>query len=109
MESPFSDGDYGHYTQLDDKNRVRFDKAVMSQAEDDNIVYEMITSWTPERVDMYQTAFYLYNLANQMRQIALDEGASLMEYIMENHMNEDEDEQTSDDESDDPKPFQLGI
>lgn len=108
MESPFSDGHYGHYTQLDDKNRKTFDKALMQQAQEDNVVYDLIASWAPERVDMYQTAFYLYNLANQMRQIAIDAGESLMEYIMENHVCEDEDT-SEDDTSDDEKPFNLGI
>jgi hypothetical protein len=108
MESPFSEGNYGHYSQLDVKSRKQFDKALMEQAKDDDVVYQLIADWAPERVEMYQTAFYLYNLASQLRQVALDAGESLMEYIMEHRIDEDEDT-SEDDDSDDNKPFQLGI
>lgn len=40
-----------------------FASAVISHADEDNVLFEMITEWSPERQVAYQQAIFLYNIS----------------------------------------------
>jgi len=40
-----------------------FASAVINHADEDNVLFEMITEWSPERQVAYQQAIFLYNIS----------------------------------------------
>jgi hypothetical protein len=48
---------------------AEFSVAVIEQAEDDNLLFEMITQWPKEKVIAYEQAFLMYNIANRMHEM----------------------------------------
>lgn len=47
---------------------VRFSVAVMEQAEQDNVLFDLLTEWDDERIVGYEKAYFMWNVAESLRE-----------------------------------------
>jgi len=52
---------------------VAFSSAFMEQAESDNVLFDVITSWSKERIVNYQRAFLMFNAVANPQAFGLED------------------------------------
>jgi len=65
MDEPLDE----HLTDEEIDDLTDFSVAVMEQAEEDNLLFEMITQWPKEKVIAYEQAFLMFNIAHKMHEM----------------------------------------